>query len=130
MFGCALDWPGWCRRDTTEELALDRLAAYAPRYAVAARLAGLDPPDPVAAGFQAAERLDSPVGADFGAPMEIPGSDAAPSSADAAQRMAALVGAAWEVFDQASGVAPAELRKGPRGGGRDRDKIIEHVAGA
>jgi hypothetical protein len=26
--------------------------------------------------------------------------------------------------------APAELRKGPRGGGRDRDAIVAHVAGA
>jgi hypothetical protein len=26
--------------------------------------------------------------------------------------------------------APAELRKGPRGGGRDRDKIVDHVFGA
>ncbi len=25
--------------------------------------------------------------------------------------------------------APAELRKGPRGGGRDRDRMIEHVDG-
>jgi len=29
-----------------------------------------------------------------------------------------------------SAVAPAELRKGPRGGGRDRDKIVDHVNGA
>jgi hypothetical protein len=26
--------------------------------------------------------------------------------------------------------APAALRKGPRGGGRDRDKIVDHVLGA
>ena len=26
--------------------------------------------------------------------------------------------------------APAQLRKGPRGGGRDTDKIVAHVAGA
>lgn len=130
VFACALDWPGWCRRDKTEDLALARLAAYGPRYAVAARLAGLDVPDPGAAGFRVTERLDSPFGADFGAPMEIPGSDAAPSGAQDARRMAALAGAAWEVFDQAASAAPAQLSKGPRGGGRDRDKIIEHVAGA
>jgi len=129
VFACVLDWPGWCRRDKTEELALDRLAAYAPRYAVAARLAGLEPPDPGPAGFQATERLDSGFGADFGAPMEIPRSDAAPAGAEEARRMASLVSAAWQVFDRAAAV-PAELRKGPRGGGRDLDKIIEHVAGA
>jgi hypothetical protein len=26
--------------------------------------------------------------------------------------------------------APADLRKGPRGGGRDRDEVYEHVLGA
>src|ERR1035438_3399822 len=124
-----MDWPGWSRRDKTGDLALDRLAAYAPRYAAAAGLAGLDPPDPGPAGFQVTERLDSGFGADFGAPMEIPRSDAAPAGAAEARRMASLVSAAWQVFDQAAAVA-AELRKGPRGGGRDRDKIIEHVAGA
>ncbi len=28
------------------------------------------------------------------------------------------------------GSAPSELRKGPRGGGRDRDAIVDHVLGA
>jgi len=44
--------------------------------------------------------------------------------------MAALVKAAWAVFDEVAASAPAQLRKGPRGGGRDRDKIIDHVIGA
>jgi hypothetical protein len=40
------------------------------------------------------------------------------------------VAAAWRVFDRVVAGAPAELRKGPRGGGRDRDKVVEHVLGA
>ena len=44
--------------------------------------------------------------------------------------MAALVKAAWDLFDEVAASAPAELRKGPRGGGRDRDKMIDHVLGA
>jgi hypothetical protein len=113
VFACALEWPGWCRRGRSEELALETLAACAPRYAEVARRAGLAflPWAPGhAAGFTVTERLTSPFGADFGAPTEIP--------------------AAWEVFDQVAGSAPAKLRKGPRGGGRDRDKIIDHVLGA
>jgi hypothetical protein len=31
------------------------------------------------------------------------------------------------VFGQAAGAAPPALRKGPRGGGRDRDAIVDHV---
>ena len=42
----------------------------------------------------------------------------------------ALVGAAWAVFDDVVAAAPAELRKGPRGGGRDRGKIVAHVVNA
>ena len=37
---------------------------------------------------------------------------------------------AWVVFDRVVASAPAQLRKGPRGGGRDRDKIADHVLGA
>ena len=42
----------------------------------------------------------------------------------------ALVEAAWTVFDRVAAAAPAELRKGPRGGGRDRAKIVAHVVDA
>jgi hypothetical protein len=41
--------------------------------------------------------------------------------------LAALVRASWDVFDRVSAASPASLRKGPRGGGRDRDKMINHV---
>jgi hypothetical protein len=34
------------------------------------------------------------------------------------------------VFDRVAAAAPAALRKGPRGGGRDRDQVIDHVLGA
>ena len=44
-----------------------------------------------------------------------------------ADRLARLVEAAWTVFDRVAARAPAELRKGPRGGGRDRDKMVRHV---
>lgn len=128
VFACALEWPGWCRRGRSEELALESLIGYAPRYAAAARLAGLA--FPAAGRFTVTERLTSPFGADFGAPCEIPASDATPVGAAAAARMTALVQAAWQVFDEVAGAAPADLRKGPRGGGRDRDKIIDHVLGA
>ena len=48
----------------------------------------------------------------------------------AARRLAGLVTAAWATFDEVAAASPAELRKGPRGGGRDRDKLIDHVIGA
>jgi hypothetical protein len=60
----------------------------------------------------------------------IPEADAALLDAEAAGRLADLVAAAWRVFETVVASAPARLRKGPRGGGRDRDQIVEHVAEA
>ena len=45
--------------------------------------------------------------------------------------MSALVAASWTVLDRVVEKAlRSRLRKGPRGGGRDRDAIVEHVLGA
>jgi hypothetical protein len=44
--------------------------------------------------------------------------------------LASLVQAAWAVYDQILAGAPTVLRKGPRGGGRDRDKMADHVRDA
>ena len=49
---------------------------------------------------------------------------------DEAERLAALVDSAWAYFDRVVATAPAELRKGPRGGGRDRDRVVAHVVEA
>ena len=56
--------------------------------------------------------------------------DTTPLAAPEAKRIAALLKAAWLTFDEVIASAPAELRKGPRGGGRDRDEIADHVLGA
>src|SRR6266496_6482952 len=130
VFACALDWPGWCRSGRTEELALQTLAAYAPRYAVVARQAGV--PVPATAGDvpHVVERLPGSATTDFGAIAALATSDAEPLGGAGAERLTALVTASWAVFDRVVAAAPAELRKGPRGGGRDRDKIVDHVLGA
>jgi hypothetical protein len=131
-FASAIDWPGWSRSGKTEEAALEALRASAPRYAVAALEAGeafpLSAGDPAA--YEVVERTDGGSGTDFGVPSSITELDRRPLSADEAARLARLVEAAWTVFDRVAAGAPAELRKGPRGGGRDRDKMIGHVVGA
>ncbi len=128
VFASALDWPGWARRDRTEELALAALADYQPRYAAIAMLAGLQPPDGPLVVTQ--RHPGHAKNADFGALGEIaPGEDEALTAAEGA-RLAALLEAAWMAFDQTAAAAPAELTKGPRGGGRDTAAIVEHVAGA
>jgi hypothetical protein len=130
VFAGAVDWPGWCRSGKTEELALEALAAYAARYAPVAQRAGVRFPAHAAASFDVVERLPGNATTDFGAPGAVPGRDAAPLTKKQADRLAALVGATWEVFDAVAAGAPATLRKGPRGGGRDRDQIVAHVTEA
>ena len=39
----------------------------------------------------------------------------------AARRLVGLVTAAWAAFDEVAAASPAELRKGPRGSGQDRE---------
>jgi hypothetical protein len=128
-FAIALDWPGWARSGRTEKDALETLSAYAPRYAPVAKAAGLDFP----AGsptLEVVERVKGDASTDFGVPHQVVDGDRQSLDAPAVERMLALVSAAWELFDRVAAAAPAELRKGPRGGGRDRDRIVEHVYGA
>ena len=63
-------------------------------------------------------------------PGEIAKLDTKPLSAAEGKQLASLVKAAWAVYDEVVAGAPAELRKGPRGGGRDRDKMADHVRDA
>jgi hypothetical protein len=130
VFACALDWPGWCRSGRNEELALEALAAYADRYAEVAKEARIDFPAGAGERLKVVERLPGSGKTDFGLPGELAADDAKRTTRAQAERLAALVAAAWAVFDRVRAAAPAELRKGPRGGGRDRDKMVDHVLGA
>jgi hypothetical protein len=42
-------------------------------------------------------------------------------------RKLALLQACWAYFDGVAARVSAEMRKGPRGGGRDREQIIRHT---
>ena len=130
VFASALDWPGWCRAGKNEEAALEALKASAPRYAVIAKQAGVAFNPKSAGDFAVKERMLGDATTDFGAPGAIARGERSPLKGKEAERTAAIVEAAWAVFDRIVSQAPASLRKGPRGGGRDRDKIVEHVAGA
>jgi hypothetical protein len=131
VFACAQDWPGWCRAGKDEELALAALADAARRYAKVAKRAKVDfPDDDAATDFEVVERIPGGAGTAFGVPGESSKADRAPVDAAEAKRLALLVGAAWATFDQTRAASPEQLRKGPRGGGRDRDKMAAHVMDA
>jgi len=123
-FAGALDWPGWARSGKTEQEALGRLTEYGPRYAVVPEQAGLRLP--ATYDFEVVERLPGSSTTDFGAPDAIASADHQKLTAAQAGRLADLVEACWATLDRAA-ESPPELRKGPRGGGRDRDKMVQHV---
>jgi hypothetical protein len=128
-FASAADWPGWSRSGKDEALALEALAAYAPRYAKVAKLARVDFPED-ATSFTVVERLKGNATTDFGAPGVPAKSESKSLTAPEARRMVALVAACWKYLDQVRAKAPEQLRKGPRGGGRDREKMYAHVLDA
>jgi hypothetical protein len=128
-FASALDWPGWSRGGRTPDEALDALLAYAPRYAAVARRAKVSfRPPATLRGVDVVERLRGGGGTEFGVPGASAAAEAAPVSAADLKRLVALLRAAWVTFDatatKAKGVT---LSVGPRGGGRQVPKVIEHV---
>ena len=129
-FASALEWPGWTRAGKTPEAALEALAAAAPRYARVVKQAKLDFPFDASVDFDLVEEAEGNATTAFGAPDVRFAADQRRTTADDGQRLAAIVAASYAIFDAVVANAPPTLRKGPRGGGRDRDKIVEHVVGA
>jgi hypothetical protein len=131
MFACSLEWPGLARSSKDEASALAALSDYVPRYALVAARARVE--FPLAGGHEWSVVRRVPTrsgGADFGAPTTVLDDDDAGWGPAEARRTATLLAASWEGLDQVVAGAPEALRKGPRGGGRDRDAIVAHVAGA
>jgi hypothetical protein len=130
-FATAADWPGWSRSGKTEADALEAMVAYAPRYAVIAdaerrRFATHSALN----DLEVVERHEGSGGTEFGVPSRPTDHDARPTDAAEAARLAGLVAASWALFDRIAAAAPEELRKGPRGGGRDTSKVVAHVMDA
>jgi hypothetical protein len=132
VFAGALNWPGWNRSGRDEAAALQSLYEHAPRYAgvLAETQLGFVPPTSPS-DLKIIERLKGNSTTDFGAPDVAPSLDSKPVDKSELQRFQAILQACWQAFDAASQAAYGkELRKGPRGGGRDLDKIAQHVIGA
>lgn len=124
----ALDWPGLSRGAKSEETALERLLAYVPRYAPVATLAGLDAAYARIAGAEVVERYPGTPSTDFwGISFGFSSFDHRPLSDEDLERELALMRASWAYFDDVRGRVSAEMKRGLRGGGRDRDQIVRHT---
>ncbi len=129
VFAGAVDWPGWCRSGSDEEAALEALVAYGPRYAAVVRTADRTFRAPSGASeLRVVERLEGNATTDFGAPGMAPAADGRRIDAAELARLRKVLEACWASFDGAAKeAAGVELRKGPRGGGRGVEAIVEHV---
>lgn len=127
-FASVLRWPGWSRGAKTEAGALDALLAYASRYRTAIGDAGSGFVAPkTIAGLAVVERLEGNSSTDFGAFGRKPHADQAALTARELSRRIAILEAAWASFDRVARTTKSTLRTGPRGGGRDLDKIRAHI---
>jgi hypothetical protein len=128
----ALDWPGWIRAGRNAEEAIAALLAAAPRYAAALARSGMTTPLPTSpADFTIRERLPGDSSTDYGVPGAVPEADRVPVDGAALAQLQAVLTACWAALDAAAAAAAGhELRKGPRGGGRDLEKILAHVRDA
>jgi hypothetical protein len=124
----AVDWPGWSRGAKTVEAAVDTLAAYRDRYRPVAADAGLGREFDRGGRLEVVEDRVGPGSTDFWgisfAPCAL---ETEPMRPEDLERKLRLLESCWAVFDRVAASVSAEMRRGPRGGGRDRDQIVRHT---
>ena len=122
------DWPGWSRGGKSAELALETLESYRDRYRPIAVLAGLAREFDAAGALEIVEDKVGTGSTDFwGISFSPSATEHGPMTEAELERGITLLQACWKFFDGVAARVSPEMRKGPRGGGRDRDRIIRHV---
>lgn len=129
VFVGAVDWPGWCRSGRDEKTALQALIDYGPRYAQVLHSREIDFQVPAdSSDLVVTERHAGDATTDFGAPAIVLDGDREPIDRTEFERLQTILKSCWQAFDSAVQRATGrELQKGPRGGGRDLEKILDHV---
>jgi hypothetical protein len=127
----APDWPGLERGATTGEAAIDRLLSYVPRYATVTKLAGMEATFANITVVDVVEQYPGTGSTDFwGVSFAFSSIDQQAMSGEALERELTLMRACWAFFDDVRSRVSAEMQRGPRGGGRDRDRIVRHSVAA
>jgi hypothetical protein len=124
----AADWPGLERGGKTEVDAVEKLAAYVPRYLPIAKRVRLGSQLATQTELDIIGRYRGTGSTDFWGISFAPSPlDRGPFDASTFDRQVRLLGAAWAEFDETANRVSKELRPGVRGGGRSRDEIVRHV---
>ena len=124
----SLDWPGWNRGAKSADVALETLESYRERYRPVAVLAGMAKEFDAAGPLEIVEDRVGPGSVDFwGISFSPSSTEQGPLSAADLERGIKILRACWEFFDGVAARVSPEMRKGPRGGGRDRNRIVRHT---
>jgi hypothetical protein len=124
----SIDWPGWSRGAKTAELALENLEAYRDRYRPIAALAKMSEEFDGAGRLKVVEDKVGTGSVDFwGISFSPSAREQGPMREAELEHAITLLQACWKYFDRVAARVSPEMRKGPRGGGRDRDRIIRHT---
>jgi hypothetical protein len=127
----APDWPGLERGATTEEKAIERLLSYVPRYVTVTKLAGMKDAFATSTGVDVVEHYPGTGSTDFwGISFAFSNIDQQAMSGEVLERELTLMRACWTFFDDVRSRVSAEMQRGPRGGGRNRDRIVRHTFAA
>ncbi|MBP8950655.1 MAG: hypothetical protein KBG73_17550 [Candidatus Promineofilum sp.] len=128
LVAVAPDWPGLQRGAKTGEEAIARLRSYMPRYAPVAKLAEMNAEFDAIKSVDLVEEYPGTGSTDFwGISFAFSSIDKQGMSGDELERELRLMQACWAFFDGVRSRVSAELQRGPRGGGRDRDHIVRHI---
>src|SRR5215203_6869274 len=123
-----IDWPGWSRGAKSPELALETLESYRERYRPVSGLAGMARQFDAAGPLEIVEDKVGTGSTDFwGISFSPSATEQEPMGEKELERGITLLRACWAIFDGVAARVSPEMRKGPRGGGRDRDQIISHT---
>lgn len=125
----SLDWPGWSRGAKTGALAVETLEAYRERYRPIADLAGMGREFSAAGPLDVVEDRVGTGSTDFWAISFSPSSTERDDPMDEAvlERGITILQACWTFFDGVAARVSPDMRPGPRGGGRDRNRIVRHT---
>lgn len=128
-FVTAAHWPGWSRGGKSPEKAIQSMLASTPKYAAVLERAEIpfEPPSTFDQ-FTVIEKQPGDATTNFGAPSIIFQGDQAPLTEAEFVQSLSILEASWKTFDLAAAKAVGkQLRLGPRGGGRDLQRILDHI---
>ena len=119
---------GWSRGAKSPKLALETLESYRERYRPIAGLAGMARKFAAAGPLEIVEDKVGSGSTDFwGISFSPAATEQGPMAKADLERGITILQACWVYVDDVAARVSPEMRKGPRGGGRDRHTIVRHT---